>query len=416
MNRRHFITQLGATGIATTIASPSQGAEAAAKADAPVLRDAPAVYAPTPDGATVIWPVTGHSAGWVEYGEQGSPAPGRMARADGFGFVPHDPRVLRVRLTGLKPGASYWFKTHTRPVPAKALPASALQATVSRTYALRVPDPAAAETRFCIWNDTHDRGPTLAKLGELTRAEPADFLFWNGDVSNNINDEAILAGLYVQPRGDVNLADGPPILMSRGNHDVRGTLANRVSAYVDFPGGRPYYSFRSGPVAAIVLDTGEDKPDHHPSFLGLVNCEELIREQTRWLAAEIEKPHLKSAPYRLVFCHIPLRWKDEFVPTYDAAGSSFDHWSGRGRAAWHDALVRWGAQLVISGHTHDWHHMKATREFPYEQLVGGGPAFDETRGQAILIKARADAQALTFRLVNAFANREVFRTSLGPLA
>lgn len=406
MKRREFIAGMGATGLAV-----AAGARAAVAAPRPVAADSPAVYAPGPDGATVVWPVTEFSAGWVEYGEAGSTGPAERARGDGYGFVTRDDKVLRVRLTGLKPGGRYWFRTHTRP-----LRAPGAETVESRKYDLRTLDPAAVSTCFCIWNDTHDRAPTLARLAEMTREAEADFLFWNGDVSNNINDEAVIAGLYVQPGGGVNLAGGPPVLFSRGNHDVRGAQAHLVSRYVDFPGRRPFYSFRSGPVAGIVLDTGEDKPDDHPSFNGMVDCAALIREQTAWLEREIALPHIRTAPYRLVFCHIPLRWKNEFRPTYDAAGASYDHWSARGRDAWHDLLVRWGAQMVISGHTHEWHHMKATPDLPYEQLVGGGPALDDAKGQAVLIHAHATREALAFRLVSAAARRNLFETALAPRA
>ena len=81
-----------------------------------------------------------------------------------------------------------------------------------------------------------------------------------------------------------------------------------------------------------------------------------------------------------------------------------------------DSLVRWGAQMVLSGHTHQWHHLPATAEFPYAQLVGGGPALDETDAQAVLIRAHATARALTFRLINASANKQVFETAIGPAA
>jgi hypothetical protein len=420
MNRRSFIQNLSAAGLAGTLATPVAATEAPAAAPTPApaapLRDAPAVYAPTPDGAVIVWAVPPRSVGWIEFGEHGSDAPGRLARGDAFGFVPYDQPVLRVRLTGLKPGQRYWFKTHTRPVVLRGYDPAQLTITTSQTYALRLPGPAASETRFCVWNDTHDRPTTLARLAELTRAEPADFLVWNGDVGNYLNDATALPGLFVQPKGDVNLAAGPPILLTRGNHDVRGPAANRVADCVAFPGDRPYYSFRVGPVAAVVLDTGEDKPDDHPLFLGLVNFEPLIREQARWLEREIEQPHLKNAPYRLVICHIPLRWRDESQPTYDPAGRGYDRFSRRGRDAWHAALTRWGAQLVISGHTHSWAHLPPTDAFPYAQLVGGGPALDESRSQALLIRGHANADALTFRLLNAATAREVFQLQLAPCA
>jgi hypothetical protein len=417
VNRRNFLKNAGLAGLGAGLAGPLFAADKATPA-APVapVRGTPAVYAPTPDGATVIWPVAENSIGWVEYGEAGSPAPGKTAKADGFGFIANGERVLRVRLHGLVAGKSYWYRTHTRPVRRPAKTPAGSTVTVGETYSLRIPNPDAKETSFCVWNDTHDRADTLALLSGLTRAEPADFLFWNGDVSNNINREADITGLYLQPKGDVDLAKGPPILFVRGNHDVRGAEANRLPRYIDYPGGKPYYSFRSGPVAAIVLDTGEDKPDDHPSFLGLVDFEALIHEQAAWLAKEIEKPHLKDAPYKMVFCHIPLRWKKEENPDY--ANGGFDHWSRRGRAAWHDSLVKWGAQIVLSGHTHERHHMPASSKFPYAQLVGGGPGRD-AKGESdlpLLIRAKADATALTFRLFNARTGAEVFTTSIAPRA
>ena len=73
MNRSSSITCLGATGISAAMVLPSLSAEtpgpakaSAAIGEKPLVhRDAPAVYAPTPDGATVIWPVPGFSVGWV---------------------------------------------------------------------------------------------------------------------------------------------------------------------------------------------------------------------------------------------------------------------------------------------------------------------------------------------------------------
>ena len=157
MNRRHFISSLGASGLAAAIASPALAA----------------------DGATILWPVAGDSAGWLEYGEIGSAAPGKLARNDGMGFVPHGSRVLRVRLTDLKPGRNYWFKTHTRPVVLKDYATAEIKVTTSKTYSLRLPDPTAAEAKFCVWNDTHDQPKNLrapnrptSSFGTETSATP----------------------------------------------------------------------------------------------------------------------------------------------------------------------------------------------------------------------------------------------------
>jgi hypothetical protein len=102
-----------------------------------------------------------------------------------------------------------------------------------------------------------------------------------------------------------------------------------------------------------------------------VAFEALRREQAEWLAEAIRRPEIRNAPFRILFCHIPLRWRDESTPDYDRGG--FDHFSLRSREAWHDSLVEWKTQLVISGHTHHDAWIAPSSGFPYGQLIGGGP-------------------------------------------
>ena len=406
MKRRDFLKNAGLAGLGAGLVSTVSAAPAA---PLPPVGDAPAVYAPTADGATIVLPVAGFEAGWVEYGEAGTEgSPGTIAKGDGFGYVPHGDKVLRIRLTGLKPGTDYWYRLHTRTAIAKAVDPASVPVKIGEVYRFRTLAPDADTTRFCVWNDTHDHPPALARLAEMTRSEPADFLFWNGDVSNNVNNEAQFAPLYLQPRG-VNLAKGPAILFTRGNHDVRGGQAYKLPGYIAYPENRPYYSFRTGPVGVIVLDTGEDKPDDHPSFLGRADFAALIREQAAWLAKEIEKPHLASAPYKLVLCHIPLRWTKEDSPDY--ANGGFDHWSRRGREAWTASIAKWGAKLVVSGHTHRHAHLPATAEFPYEQLVGGGP---DLESNTTLIRIAADKAKMTVRLISAKSGEDLLVREYRP--
>src|SRR3712207_7777384 len=57
--------------------------------------------------------------------------------------------------------------------------------------------------------------------------------------------------------------------------------------------------------------------------------------------------------------------------------------------SWHPLLVEAGAQVVISGHTHCHRYDPPTAEFPYGQLVSGGPAPEH----ATLIRGRADTRS-----------------------
>ena len=114
------------------------------------------------------------------------------------------------------------------------------------------------------------------------------------------------------------------------------------------------------------------------------------REEAEWLAKVIEQPEIKNAPYRVVCCHIPLRWIDE------ATKHSYDHYSKRSRDLWHESLVKWGTQIVISGHTHRDAQIEANTEFPYAQLVGGGPKMTQAR----LITGKADAKQLVLTVTD----------------
>jgi predicted phosphodiesterase len=416
MNRRNFLSAIAVVstasaanaipaGIRTPSSARSPAAANAAPAAALLLKGTPVAFAPAPDGFTVSTGLGAPARAWVEYGE--TEALGSVADADPNGFVPHGENVLQIRVSSLRPGVRYFWRLAAAPL--FPLPTPRNKATEhSPVYSLKTLAPGAASTQFTVWNDTHDRAETIKRLHAARHAED-DFLLWNGDVSNNVNLRSQIHRLYLSPKG-ADLAKGPPIFETRGNHDVRGVRANLIREYVAFPGGRPFYAFRSGPLAAIALDTGEDKPDSHPSHCGIAAFEPLIREQTAWLEQAIRMPGICDAPYRVVFCHIPLRWTHEKKPDY--AKNGFDHFSLRGRKAWAGALKRWGAQVIISGHTHRVAWLEPTDEFPFVQLTGGGPDL----AAATLIHGRADASSLRIEVKKLADGSVLHDATFRPLA
>jgi predicted phosphodiesterase len=354
--------------------------------------------APRPDGLEAVWSVSRLARGRLEWQSADGRAAGAAA-TDAFGFVPQGKQILRVRLDGLTPGGSYRVRAVTTATDDGA-------SETSPWKEFRPLAPAAPRTSFVVWNDTHANSATLQQLHAATPA--ADFLVWNGDTCNDWKSEDLLAPTLLYP-GQQDITAGRPLCLVWGNHDVRGKHAYVMPALVATPGGRPFYALRSGPVAAVFLHTGEDKPDAHPSFGGRVAFDRLRREQADWLAETIRRPELATAPYRVVFCHIPLRWTDEGPQDYARGG--FDRHSGRSRAAWHAALVAWRTQLVISGHTHRPAWLPPTAEFPYGQLIGGGP----TPTAATWMEAQADARRLhiAVRGLDGATRHEV---TLAPLA
>jgi len=340
-----------------------------AAAVAPLVTSPPVVMAPRPDGFELVWGVSRLSRGRVEWqapdGLRGS------AAADAFGMVAQGERVLRVRLSGLPAGSPVRVRAVTDAVEAP------LERHTSDWKTVRTLDVAAPTARIAVWNDTHQRDDTLRALHAATPA--ADLLVWNGDLCNDWTDPASFVPTVLNPAG-VDVSADRPLAVVVGNHDVRGRWAYQLADFVATPEGRPYTAYRIGPVACLVLHTGEDKPDAHPSFEGRVAFEALRAEQARWLREVTARPEIADAPYRIVCCHIPLRWTDESPADYDADG--YDWFSLASRDAWHDALVEWGAQLVVSGHTHAPALLPATAEFPYAQLVAGGPDAEPDAAEA----------------------------------
>ena len=354
---------------------------------------APVLLNPAPDGVSIVCVFSAHAAGWVEYGDtetlgqrcDGTPADGLRPCADHLAF----------RLTGLRAGQRCFYRVHAAALGHADPAHTQLGAEiVSETRSFRTLDPDAGEIRFTVWNDTHQTTPTLERLIAMHREQPTDFLFWNGDIFNDIPDEQTLLDQCFRPAGQA-FADATPYFLTRGNHDVRGTEARLLPQYLNGPHGQFYYTFRHGPVGFLVLDTGEDKPDDDPAYAGLADFAAYRTAQQQWLAGAVKDPLFVTAPIRVAFLHIPMVWEAEIPEHWPKV------WGGRkgwicedGYHKWHDLLIQAGVKLVISGHTHRhaWFPAKADR--PYGQLIGGGPQPE----QAAAIIVTANARQLNFEL------------------
>jgi hypothetical protein len=149
----------------------------------------------------------------------------------------------------------------------------------------------------------------------------------------------------------------------------------------------------------------------HPSFLGRVAFQTLREQQAAWLRRTVTRPEIANAPHRIVFCHIPLRWIDE-TDRVDYAAGGYDRYARSSRELWHDSLVEWGAQVVISGHTHRPASIPASEAFPYAQMIGGGPRSE----QACWIEGRAAADGLTIAIRRTISGATIHREWFQKLA
>ncbi len=383
INRRTFLAAATTAGVALPLPHAAQnysdytkdprpdvaeGTWTAGAPDGPVFKGSPVVSGPAADAITILQPVQRLATGHLECAIEDGP----WQRVDGEedGLMPLSEHVLKYRLPSLPPGrvvryrvvarTAGWVKV--RQFYHGEFKAGEIQTSAERSF--RTLDPGAAETKFVVWNDTHENTETLRSLDALTAPIQPDFLLWNGDQSNDVHFERDMAGQFLQPAG-LAIADRWPLAYVRGNHDVRGPAALSLPNFTGTPDDRYFYGFRSGPMAALVLDTGEDKPDDSPYLSGLGAFQKMQRRQAEWLKGVVQERWFRDAPHKVLFCHIPLWFKHPRNPKSDGTKYCRDLWT--------PTLVEAGVKLVVSGHTHDHLWMPAQEGQPIAQLIGGAP-------------------------------------------
>ncbi len=379
LDRRAFLTasagSLAAAGTASaqdaeTEAEVPEGAFTAGSDDGPAFAGPPAVSGPSPESMVVLQPVSRFATGYLEYSVDGGAF--RRAEAAPAGLRPFEEHVLKFELPPLPPGKEIAYRTvahsvgwtRVRQFYHGQVAAGAPQTSETRTF--RTLDPGAAATRFAVWNDTHENAETLAALHARTAELSPDFLLWNGDQTNDLHFEGDMAAQLVAPAG-LSLA-GWPLAYVRGNHDVRGPAAKHLPRFTGTPGDRFHYAFRSGPVAALVMDTGEDKPDDSVYFGGMAAFQPMQRRQAEWLRQVAREPWFRSAPFKVMFCHIPLYSRRDIFPQH----RRWEHHTFC-REQWEAALLDAGVKLIVSGHTHAQEWRPAGDGQPIAQLIGGAP-------------------------------------------
>lgn len=393
--------QAGTAGGADALEQPGKS---------PILASPPVLQHPTASGMTVVWAVNGPATGWVEYGL----APQQLtcrATAPHLGLEPLAEHFISVRIEGLDPGQQVFYRVVSVPIHFSTLYRVAPGlAQCSNVYSFKTLDPQERRANFLVVSDTHEQAEVLQLVGERLKTIAPDLLIWNGDIFSAIHSDQQLVDQVLRPLGAAAPhAAERPVLFAWGNHDVRGPYARAADQAI-----RPWpvtalqpqgmgkcFAVRHGPVALIGLDTGEDKPDAHPLFAGLARFEPYRQAQAQWLESQLRDPVIRSAPWLVVFCHIPLWGLAGENPGDTLEGYAW--YCRQAQRAWHPVLQLHDAQLVISGHLHEHRHLPPEGDRRYAQLVIGSPEADQAtclRGEVkgkhleIWIERLADGQVL----------------------
>lgn len=359
----------------------------------PLIVSAPMLQNYAENSIGVTFALSALGSGYVIIGSQSDLSDGRKVLAGGYRTTDLSDRVAQVRITGLKPATTYYYRIGADRIQyaggynMKNLGSEEDPRTYHFTTAGR-----AAHAHFCVINDTHVQwepfGRAIDKIAELVPS----CVIWNGDACNVEETMEALTRIYLTPnikRRDY--ASQIPYLFCPGNHDYRG-MANRHSERIwmyrqpeerdvrDWDLGRNF-AVRMGEIALIGLDTGEDKLDTNPAFAGIFQMKSYREAQTNWLRDALQRPDIANAPYLVAFCHIPLFddnpkhnpgdvAPDDKDPQYN---TDFALWQRTCAKMWVPLLEASHCQLVITAHMHCYKYYAPTTDRPWIQLVGGGP-------------------------------------------
>ncbi len=253
----------------------------------------------------------------------------------------------------------------------------ALTASVAAWPAATWLDAGADEiVRFAVIGD-NGTGKTPqyevgARLADARAGFPFEFVIMVGDNLYGSQAPADFVDKFEQPYAPL-LQAGVAFYAALGNHDKP---ANRNYPLFNM-GGERYYTFVKGPVRFVVLDTNL-----------------MDRAQLGWIEATLQAA---NEPWKVVYFHHPL-YSDG-----DRHGSALEL-----RAVVEPLLVRYGVNVVFSGHEHFYQRIKPQQGITYF-IEGSSGQLRRGGVTPTAMSAAAFAEDRTFMLVEIAGNRFTFQ-------
>ena len=188
-------------------------------------------------------------------------------------------------------------------------------------------------------------------IATANRLRPA-FVVITGDL---VNKEGNAAQIAEFKRIAAKLSRSIPLYNVPGNHDVANEpTPQTVAAYVKAI-GPDHYSFRSGSLAGLVLNS---TVIHTPA-----KSAKLLERQTEWARTELAKLKASGARHLVVFQHHPWFLKDA-----DEADQYFNIPLER-RRAYLELFQQAGVRTLVSGH----YHRNALAKVGDVEMITTGP-------------------------------------------
>lgn len=133
-----------------------------------------------------------------------------------------------------------------------------------------------------------------------------------------------------------------PVIYARGNHEIKGEMAEDLYKYVGSNNTNFYYTFRLGEnIKGVVLDLGEDHDDDWWEYFESAKFDLYRDEQTKLLQNLLDSGYFKNCKYKMVLSHIPL--------TFVNARHNHESY----KKQWTKLINQMNVDISLSGHQHD---------------------------------------------------------------
>lgn len=345
-------------------------------------------------GVTVMFHTRSSCHTWVEYGTD-SLHLHRARQLDGGQEVTSS-LLHAVRLDSLTAGQPFVYRVCATEIKQNQAYSKRFGRTArTRFYTSRLPQSGAHTWRAVVVNDLHNVQQTVDAMAALADSLQPDFTIVNGDCLSEPASPADALHKLQQLTQAFRAAEVPMVVV-RGNHEIRNAYADGLLPMLDLQGNRTYGAFTWGDTRFVLLDCGEDKPDSHWVYYGLNDFSRFRQEQLRFLQEELKSRAFRRAKCRLLIHHIPI-WggdTDEYNPCLKL---------------WGETLRRAPFNLEVCAHTHRYafHEAQAAGN-PYPLVVGGGYDLQE----ATLLVLERSPKGLTLRVLDATGRTLLLREGL----
>ena len=152
-------------------------------------------------------------------------------------------------------------------------------------------------------SDVHGANKSAIKAASI-QGDKLDCLFILGDVFSILEEvsdiQAVNEIAYGVTKGS------KPVIYARGNHEVKGTVADQLHKYVGSVDGNFYYEVYLRDIYLIVLDMGEDHDDDWWEYYDTAHYTEYRDEQIEMVENAYENKHYEGYKYKIALCHFNL--------------------------------------------------------------------------------------------------------------